>query len=48
MNGNKCNTSFAEIKNNESISRKGMCLFHQEYDPIDVMRAGDDYLVDTD
>lgn len=24
-----------------------MCLFHQEYDPLDVMRSGDTFQIDT-
>ena len=48
MNGNKNNTTDAKMHKNVKIMREKMCLFHQEYDPVDVMRGGDDYYVKAD
>ncbi|CDW88085.1 c2 domain-containing protein [Stylonychia lemnae] len=47
LNGNKNSTSSAKNISKDALKKEKLCLFHQEYDPIDVMRAGESYCIDT-
>ncbi len=47
MNGNKSNTNNAKQCKNQAIVKEQVCLFNQEYDPVDVMKCGRVFYVNS-
>lgn len=45
LNGNKNNSGNAKLINNQPFNKENICLFNQEYDPIDAVKGSKHFYV---